>query len=133
MKSKLSIKDFLPYNFYCIQDVKKEKEDLLGIKVLLILMVGLGVVCINTLTKQEIVEDNSSNVIENNDSNKSFDNLLAWLELYDNNLRGEIQNNSGNLIVNNELLNKFYVDENFTIKSIELKEEDLYKVSIERN
>ncbi len=133
MKSRLSIKDFLPYNFYCIQDVKKEKEDLLGIKVLLILMVGLGVVCINTLTKQEIVEDNSSNVIENNDSNKSFDNLLAWLELYDNNLRGEIQNNSGNLIVNNELLNKFYVDENFTIKSIELKEEDLYKVSIERN
>lgn len=133
MKSKLSIKDFLPYNFYCLQDVKKEKEDLVGIKVLLILMIGLGVVCINTLTKQEeVVEDNVSNVIENNESNKSFDNLLAWLDLYDDNLRGEIQNNSGNLIVNNELLNKFYLDENFTIKSIELKE-DLYKVSIERN
>lgn len=132
MKSNLSIKDFLPYNFYCIQDVKKEKEDLVGIKLLLILMIVLSIVCINTIAKpEEAIGDNVSKAIENNENNDSFNNLLAWLELYDNDLTGDIQNNSGNLIVSEELLNRFYLDDNFEIKSIELVEE-LYKVSIER-
>lgn len=129
MKKKFINKNFLPTEYINDKVIKDSKDEKRGLYILIItalILLPLSLSSINTKeeVKIENVESASTNCIKK-------DEVIFWISLNKNGIKGNIAKNNASLeISNKETLKKLSEDDRVSINNIYYLGDDKYKIEL---
>lgn len=129
MQKKFINKNFLPTEYINDKVIKDSKDEKRGLYILIItalILLPLSLSSINTKeeVKIENVESASTNCIKK-------DEVIFWLSLNKNGIKGNIAKNNASLeISNKEALEKLSEDDRISINNIYYLGDDKYKIEL---
>ena len=126
-----STKDFLPYEYFTKKNLEKENEDNKGIKILLVLILILFPFTIKALLNED--KEIATKEINTNEYENEIENIISWLQIYDEGLTGDIQGNVGNFKIDNKnIINEINKDNELKIMFFEKIEDGGYTIRVQK-
>ena len=127
----LSTKDFLPYEYFTKKNLEKENEDNKGVKLLLVLVLILFPFTIKALLSEK--KEISVEEVKINESKNEIENIISWLQIYDEGITGDIKGNIGNFKIDNKnILNEINKDKELKIMFFEKIEDGGYTIRVQK-
>ena len=126
-----STKDFLPYEYFTKKNLEKENEDNKGIKILLVLILILFPFTIKALLNED--KEIATKEINTNEYENQIENIISWLQIYDEGITGDIKGNVGNFKIDNKnILNEINKDNELKIMFFEKIEDGGYTIRVQK-